>query len=211
MPAENRRALNFQSSILLHIGTMTVSQSASSVAQDLIVGLKTFNIKIFSQVGLIEKPKTFMLAPGYYIVLKVSPDESLSIADDYYGPGQFSKWVKNDSVRPEGFTGAAIKVARDGNFCLWWEPERYDGKIYNDEKTVQYIKNVLRDGYLCASLVLKGPAKDLFGNEHTVTLWQSCCGSISYPYESDDEGIYDMFKEMLLDLESAINEHFVNH
>lgn len=187
---------------------MAFPQSMSALAQDLITALKTFDAKMFSCGDLVDKPKTFMLAPGYFLVLSVSPDESTSVTDDGCAPGKFSSWVFDNSGRPEGFTGAAVKIAVDGCFCLWWEPER-DGKtVYNDEETIRYIKNLLRDGYCQVEVKFKGPAKDLFGNEHTVTLWQSCSGAISWPGNSDDDGIYDMFKEMLLDLEQAIQENF---
>lgn len=148
---------------------------------------------------LAQESHNVELGEGYSLLFRVG-DDDLTVNE--IGPGKFSDWVRGDSQRPDGFTGAAVKIGRDRAWCRWWEPERDEstGKVYNSEYDIEYVKFCWENGYAFISLHVQGPALDRFGNSHNVILESFGMGGVDWPWAhrfSKTNSVEDGFKELI--------------
>lgn len=145
------------------------------------------------------------LSDDYYLLFVVKNDD---LTFKEIGIGTCSEWVRNDVARPVGFTGAAIKIAKDRGWCMWWEPERDGKKVYCDDKMVRYVKSVIEEGYAFVSVGLYGPAADRFGIKHTVMLEAFGMGGVDWPgiFPGQKENTVKLaFKDLLPELASWVS------
>lgn len=128
---------------------------------------------------LIEDGDTVALGDGRTLVLHVERDDidPLTLINDADCWGRVA-WDRpnrdtGQSVRPDGFTGAARKFSLYGyalEGTVWWEPYREGHHVVDDPETVAYMRELLAEGFQQVGLELRETLTDSQGHEHAVTV-----------------------------------------
>lgn len=90
---------------------------------------------------------------GYRLVVEPDYDSSINDSDCYGKVSSYIEYMRNKRPRPEGFTGAAVKIAVDRSGFVWWEPYREGSKVYNGPEDRELVTRLLQEGFTYVAVV----------------------------------------------------------
>ena len=162
------------------------------------------NLEILMK-NLREDGDDYALLNGYKFVLKVQPDDGMSINDfDCYGQVSLvNRWADGADRRPDGFTGAAEKLTTPYGDTYWWEPYREGHKVYNDAKERQLVLDILTYGYYVYTVEVYEECKVVNAQGETVDeIWHQVDASSLGGIEPilDRDTVADVVEQVLYDL-----------
>lgn len=134
--------------------------------------------------------------------LSIEPDEGTTFADvedpECYGRVE---WGTRDPYsgrnrRPEGFTGRARIVYRDGGDSCWWEPPTAEaiGIVWTDEQVRAEARRVgdrIEYGYVVVGLTYRETLTDSSGMAHVVDVRSAYLGAVDEFYPAVVAGLVD--------------------
>lgn len=109
---------------------------------------------------------TVELPDGRELRLSVEPDDVNPFEEyDAYGRLEWQRYGTYGPVRPDGFTGTAEIVERDGNSALWWQPP-VDGPVRGSEHWSafrQLVSDLMSYGFHSLAVELLDTERDAYG------------------------------------------------
>lgn len=119
--------------------------------------------------------------------LRIEPDDDLTVDDmedpEVFGRYEFREYGRDNRDRPDGFTGAAVKLASETSqgVYYWYEPpkdfRKFKGSGFTDinawenakEANLRYVRRILSYGYSSLGIIATHTRSD--GYERTWSEW----------------------------------------